>query len=115
MLWIYIVLLAHAQLQPSDLVALDPAVFCSSSKLLQQKDVIRYEEALKQHLIPLLSSSDSQDSGAPLSRVITQLQDDTLSCVPDRVLNSQPDHVVSASNLIHLVADLHAQGDLVST
>jgi hypothetical protein len=102
-------------LQPSDLVALDPAVFFSSGKLLQQKDVIRYEEALKQHLIPLLSSFDSQDSGAPLSRVITQLQDDTLSCVPDRVLNSQPDRVVSASNLIHLVADLHAQGDLVST
>ncbi|KAG1758646.1 hypothetical protein EDD22DRAFT_997577 [Suillus occidentalis] len=99
-------------LQPSDLVALDPAVFFSSGKFLQQKDVIRYEEALKQHIIPLLSSFDSQDSGAPLSRVITQLQDDTLSCVPNRVLNSQPDRVVSASNLIHLVADLHAQGDL---
>ncbi|KAG1823796.1 uncharacterized protein BJ212DRAFT_703338 [Suillus subaureus] len=99
-------------LQPSVLVSLDPAVFFASSKLLQQKDVIRYEETLKQHLTPLLSSFDSQDSETPLSRVITQLQDDILSRVPDRVLNSQPDRAVSAYNLIHLVADLHAQGDL---
>jgi hypothetical protein len=102
-------------LPPSTLVALDPVVFFSSGKLLQQKDVIRYEEALKQHLAPLLSSFDSQDSETPLSRVITQLQDDVLSRVPDRALNSQPDRVVSGRNLIHLVADLHAQGDLVST
>ncbi|KAG2105879.1 uncharacterized protein F5147DRAFT_761885 [Suillus discolor] len=99
-------------LQPSILAALDPAVFFSSSKLLQQKDVIQYEEALKQHLIPLLSSFDSQDSGTPLSRVIIQLQDDDLSRIPDRVLNSAPSRVVSSENIIHLVADLHAQGDL---
>jgi hypothetical protein len=99
-------------LPPSTLVALDPVVFFSSGKLLQQNDVIRYEEALKQHLAPLLSSFDSQDSETPLSRVITQLQDDILSRVPDRALNSQPDRVVSGRNLIHLVADLHAQGDL---
>ncbi|KAG1840478.1 hypothetical protein DFJ58DRAFT_858214 [Suillus subalutaceus] len=88
-------------LQPSILASLDPA-----------KDVIRYEEALKQHLALLLSSFDSQDSETPLPRVITQLQDDILSRVPDRVLNSQPDRVVSGCNLIHLVADLHVQGDL---
>ncbi|KAG2134032.1 uncharacterized protein EDB93DRAFT_852671 [Suillus bovinus] len=99
-------------LQPSILAALDPPVFFSSSKLLQQKDVIRYEEALKQHLSPLLSSFDSQDSETPLSRVITQLRDDVLSRVPERALNSQPSRVVSGSNIIHLVADLHAQGDL---
>jgi hypothetical protein len=63
-------------LPPSTLVALDPLVFFSSGKLLRQKDVIRYEEALKQHLALLLSSFDSQDSETPLSRVITQLQDD---------------------------------------
>ncbi|KAG2367850.1 hypothetical protein BDR07DRAFT_1325978 [Suillus spraguei] len=99
-------------LQPSILVALDPVVFFSSSKLLQQKDVIRYEEALKHHFAPLLSSFDLQDPGTPLSRVITQLQDDILSRVSDRALNSQPDRVVSGGNLIHLVADLHVQGDL---
>ncbi|KAG1807233.1 hypothetical protein EV424DRAFT_1474227 [Suillus variegatus] len=97
---------------PSILAALDPAVFFSSSKLLQQKDVIQYEEALKQHLIPLLSSFDSQDSGMPLSRVIVQLRDDDLSRIPDRVLNSAPSRVVSSDNIIHLVADLHTQGDL---
>lgn len=102
-------------LQPSILAALHPAVFFSSSKLLQQKDVIQYEEALKQHLIPLLSSFDSQDSGMPLSRVIVQLRDDDLSRIPDRVLNSAPSRVVSSENIIHLVADLHTQGDLVST
>ncbi|KAG1903002.1 uncharacterized protein F5891DRAFT_111844 [Suillus fuscotomentosus] len=99
-------------LQPSILAALDPAVFFSSSKPLQQKDVIQYEEALKQHLVPLLSSFDSQDSGTPLSRVIVQLQDDDLSRIPDRVLNSAPSRVVSSDNIIHLVADLHTQGDL---
>ncbi|KAG2133518.1 hypothetical protein BD769DRAFT_1638952 [Suillus cothurnatus] len=99
-------------LLPSTLIALDPLVFFSSGKLLRQKDVIRYEEALKQHLALLLSSFDLQDSETPLSRVITQLQDDILSHVPDRVLNSQPDCVISGCNLIHLVADLHAQGDL---
>ncbi|KAG1852486.1 hypothetical protein F4604DRAFT_1296933 [Suillus subluteus] len=111
-LTLYRALSTCTALQPSILVSLDPAVFFSSSKLLQQKDVIRYEEALKQQLAPLLSSFDSQDSETPLSRVITQLQDDILSRVPDRVLNSQPDRVVSGRNLIHLVADLHTQGDL---
>ncbi|KAG2142339.1 hypothetical protein DEU56DRAFT_793643 [Suillus clintonianus] len=101
-----------AALEPSILTALDPPVFFPSSKLLQQKDIIRYEEALKQRLAPLLSSFNSRDSGTPLSRVITQLQDDVLSRVPDEVLNSQPDRVISGCNLIHLVADLHAQGDL---
>ncbi|KAG1793298.1 uncharacterized protein HD556DRAFT_1479402 [Suillus plorans] len=81
-------------LQPSILAALDPAVFFSSSKLLQQKDVIQYEEALKRHLVPLLSSFDSQDSGTPLSRVIVQLQDDDSSRLPDRMLNSAPSRVL---------------------
>ena len=112
---LYRALRACTALQPSTLAALDPVVFFSSGKLLQQKDVIRYEEALKEHLVPLLASFDSRDSGAPLSRVITQLQDDVLSHVPDEVLNSQPGHLLCGRNLIHLVADLHAQGDLVSS
>jgi hypothetical protein len=101
-------------LEPSTLAALDPVKFFSPGKLLQQKDVIRYEEALKQHLTPLLSSFDSRDSGAPLSRVITHLQDDIISQFPEDVLNIQPGHVVCGRNLIFLVADLHVQGDLVS-
>ncbi|KAG1729573.1 hypothetical protein EDB19DRAFT_1938407 [Suillus lakei] len=99
---LYCALRSCAALEPSILATLDPAA----------RDVIRYEEALKQHLAPLLSSFDSRDSETPLSRVITQLQDDVLARVPDKVLNSQPGRVVSGCNLIHLVADLHAQGDL---
>ncbi|KAG0695373.1 hypothetical protein DFH29DRAFT_984966 [Suillus ampliporus] len=109
---LYRALSACTALEPSTLAALDPVSFFSSRKLLQQKDVIQYEEALKQHLEPLLSSFDSRDAGTPLSRVITQLQDDVLSRVPDNVLNSQPDRVVCGLNLIRLVADLDAQGDL---
>jgi hypothetical protein len=112
---LYHALMACKALEPSILAALDPVAFFSSGKLLQQKDVIGYEEALKQHLAPLLSSFDSRDSEAPLSRVITHLQDDVLSRVPDELVNSQPDRVTYGRNLIHLVADLHAQGDLVST
>ncbi|KAG2062438.1 hypothetical protein BDR04DRAFT_1165250 [Suillus decipiens] len=72
---------------------------CTALQPFQQKDVIRYEEALKQHFATLLSSFDPQDFGTPLSRT---------------ALNSQPDRVVSGGNLIHLVADLHIQGDLVT-
>ncbi|KAG1725071.1 uncharacterized protein EDB91DRAFT_1169407 [Suillus paluster] len=111
-LTLYRALSAHTALDPCTLAALDPVAFFPSGKLLQQKDVIRYEEALKQHLASLLSSFDSRDSGTPLSRVITQLQDGVLSRVPDIVLNSQPDRVVCGRNLIYLVADLHIQGDL---
>ncbi|OAX31611.1 P-loop containing nucleoside triphosphate hydrolase protein, partial [Rhizopogon vinicolor AM-OR11-026] len=109
---LYHALRACTALEPSILAALDPVVFFSSGKLLQQKDVIRYEGALKHHITPLLSSLDSRDSEAPLSRVITQLQDDVLSRVPDHALNSQPDRDVYGHNLISLVADLHVQGDL---
>ncbi|KAG1773246.1 hypothetical protein EV702DRAFT_1201129 [Suillus placidus] len=91
---LYRALCVCTALQPSILVALDPVVFFSSAKLLQQKDVIQYEEALKQHLAPLLSSFDSQDSETPLSRIIIQLQDDILS------------------QRARQITDLHAQGDL---
>lgn len=112
---LYHALGACKALEPSILAALDPVAFFSSGKLLQQKDVIGYEEALKQHIAPLLSSFDSRDSEAPLSRVITHLQDDVLSRLPDELVNSQPDRVTYGRNLIRLVADLHVQGDLVST
>ncbi|KAG1725082.1 uncharacterized protein EDB91DRAFT_1267695 [Suillus paluster] len=109
---LYRALSACTALDPSVLATLDPVSSLPSRKLLQQKDVIRYEEVLKQHLTPLLSSFDSRDPGTPLSRVITHLQDDVLSHVPDDVLNSQPDRDACGLNLIRLVADLHAQGDL---
>jgi hypothetical protein len=111
---LYRALRACAAFEPSTLAALDPVEFFSAGKLLQQKDVIRYEEALKEYLTPLLSSFDSQDSGAPLSRVITHIQDDVLSQFPEDVLNIQPERVECSRNVIILVADLHVQGDLVS-
>lgn len=111
---LYMALKFHGGLSSSTIRKLDPTNFFPSDRLLQQKDVISYEAALKECLTPMLASFDPRDSGSPLSNVITQLKDDRLSRLPSRLLNSQPERMVFRSNLIHLVADLHTQGDLVS-
>jgi len=105
------------ELSPSvleKLEQLEPTNFFPPKKLLQQKDVIEYDEKLKTCLEPMVASFDPHDPKSHLSRVISRLEDSSLSRVPSHVINAPPDRMMFRRNLIYLVADLHAQGDLVS-
>jgi len=101
-------------LSPSILEKLEPTNFFPLKRLLQQKDVIMYDEALKACLEPMVASFDPHDPKSHLSRVISRLEDSSLSRVPSNVVNAPPDRMLFRRSLIYLVADLHAQGDLVS-
>ena len=57
-------------LSPSILEKLEPSKFFLLTRFLQQKDVIRYDEALETHLGHILASFDPYDRNAHLSRVI---------------------------------------------
>ncbi|KAF8551588.1 P-loop containing nucleoside triphosphate hydrolase protein [Imleria badia] len=111
-LTLYQALMAHGDLPPSTLDTLDPLNFFPSDRLLQQTDVIRYDAALKACLVPMVDQFDPRNTAAPLYKVIASLEDVTLSRVPTEVINTQPERTDFKNNLIHLVCDLHAQGDL---
>ena len=101
-------------LSSSILEKLEPTKFFPQTRLLQQKDVILYDEALKTHLEHMLASFDPHDRKAHLSRVISRLGDGPLSRIPSNLINAPPDRKTFRTNLIYLVADLHAQAELVS-
>ncbi|KAL4072373.1 hypothetical protein V8B97DRAFT_1958702 [Scleroderma yunnanense] len=111
-LTLFQVLKTHGGLSPLDLEKLEPTNFFPQKKFLQQKDVISYDKELKAYLAPMMSSFDPYDSKTHLSRVISGLEDSALSRVPSNVINTPPDRATFKKNLIYLVADLHAQGDL---
>lgn len=113
-LMLYRALAAHGDVPPSTLDTLNPLKFFPSDRLLQQKDVIAYDVALKACLESIVAQSDPRDTEAPLYKVIANLEDDALSQVSTKKINSQPSREVFTQNLIYLVCDLHAQGDLVS-
>ena len=113
-LTLYRALAAHGDVPSSTLDTLDPLKFFPSDRLLQQKDVIAYDVALKACLAPMVAQFDPRNTAAPLYKVIASLEDGTLSRVPTEVINTQPERGAFRENLIHLVCDLHAQGDLVS-
>lgn len=113
-LTLYRALAAHGDLPPSTLDTLDPLKFFPSDRLLQQKDVIAYDAALKACLAPMVTQFDPRNPDAPLYKVITSLEDDALSQAHANVINTQPERAAFRKNLIHLVSDLHAQGDLVN-
>ena len=111
---LYRALAAHGDVPSSTLDSLDPLKFFPSDRLLQQKDMIAYEAALKACLAPMVAQFDPCNKAAPLYKVIASLEDGALSRVPTKVINTQPERAAFRENLIHLVCDLHAQGDLVS-
>ena len=113
-LTLYRALAAYGDVPPSTLDTLNPLKFFPSDRLLQQKDVIAYDAALKAYLAPMVSKFDPRNSAAPLYKVIASLEDSMLSQVPAEVINAQPERTAFTANLIYLVCDLHAQGDLVS-
>ncbi|KAG6377308.1 hypothetical protein JVT61DRAFT_15097 [Boletus reticuloceps] len=109
---LYRALVAHGNLPPSVLHPLDPLKFFPSDRLLQQKDVIEYDAALKECLAPMVAQFDPRNIAAPLYKVIASLEDDMLRRVPTELINTQPERASFRENLIHLVSDLHVQGDL---
>ncbi|KAF8155693.1 hypothetical protein B0H34DRAFT_506081 [Crassisporium funariophilum] len=96
-----------------NLDSLEPKTFFSStSKLLRQKDVLRYETALKLILSDLIQSYNSNDALSPLDRVARNLQDPLLlelELNPSRPSPSRSDY---KHDLIQMLADLHVQGKL---
>ncbi|KAG9309998.1 hypothetical protein JVU11DRAFT_10032 [Chiua virens] len=111
-LTLYRALADHGDVPPPTLDALSPIKFFPSDRLVQQKDVIAYDAALKDCLAPMVAQFDPRNEASPLYKVIASLQDRALSQVPAKIIDTQPSRKMFKENLIHLVCDLHAQGDL---
>ncbi|KAJ7762289.1 hypothetical protein DFH07DRAFT_813783 [Mycena maculata] len=88
---------------------LDPQIFFGSqpgSALLVQKDIIRYESALKAKLTTLMKAPDGKEAAA----IIGQLQDPKIRSRDD--LDRLPSPENFKHNLIFLLSDLHVRGEL---
>jgi ATP-dependent RNA helicase DDX60 len=112
---LYHALVACGSISESDVKRLEPSNFFSDikSRFLRQADIVDYELDLKKILVSLMASSDLYDLQSALAKVICALQDPQIAQVPPTQLNTQPTRENFRQNLIHLVADLHVQGDLV--
>lgn len=92
------------------LTALEPIAFFQKrrGKLLQQQDIIQYEEALKKKLSEWMNAD--QLTGL-VQRVVRRLSDpDVGSKQAEKPLKN---HDLFYSNLLNFLADLNASGDLV--
>jgi hypothetical protein len=105
--------IAECNVPSLDVSKLEPSQFFHGPGLLRQKDIVRYELALKEVVESLVTSSDINDPSTPFARVVRKLEDPRIAAVPVVQLNTQPTRQLFRQNLIHMVADLHAQGDLV--
>ncbi|KAL0960256.1 hypothetical protein HGRIS_011887 [Hohenbuehelia grisea] len=92
---------------------LEPAhFFANDSGLLRQKDVIRYETALKAFLAPMISSFDPSHPTTDIHNIIHLLRDPLLSRIPPERLNEAPSRKRFISNLIYLLSDLNSSNNL---
>jgi hypothetical protein len=96
-----------------DVAALNPTTFFPEPRLLTQKDILTYESALKSAIEPLMSNSDMQDPNSALRRVVDELKDPVIAKSELSVLNAPPGKPTIRANMLSLLADLHAEGDLV--
>jgi len=97
-----------------DLSSLAPSVFfAGTSTLLRQRDVFQYEARLKAIVIDLMQLFDPRDPTTPLGQVIRVLQDGNIRDLGDQVDNVMPSPTAFKNDLLVLLADLHATGDLV--
>jgi hypothetical protein len=96
-----------------DLDHLQPSKFFPDPGFLRQKDILRYEAALKDVLRPLISSGESQSQSSPLHSIVNHLQDQVMRELPKAHLNRVPPRPWFRANLIYFVSDLHVNGDLV--
>ncbi|KZP15484.1 P-loop containing nucleoside triphosphate hydrolase protein [Athelia psychrophila] len=95
-----------------DLRDLHPKKFFVGTSFLTQKDILRYEAALKAILTPLIAADDAKDPNTALHSIIHHLEDPVLCDTPQKSLNHIPARGVFRSNLIHFLSDLHVTGDL---
>ncbi|TFY68503.1 hypothetical protein EVJ58_g983 [Rhodofomes roseus] len=110
---LYEALSVHAN-QPScgfDLDHVNPTRFFASTAgpLLKQQDILRYEAQLKTIVNNLVAARDQQDVQSPLNKVIEYLTDPAVKALDHHAI---PDRSRFMQNLIYLVSDLHASGDL---
>jgi ATP-dependent RNA helicase DDX60 len=97
-----------------DLRSLEPTVFFPDNRFLRQEDIVRYEVALKAVLSDLIGSYDPRETSSPLRGIIRTLEDPVIRKIPSKLLNTAPTRMRFRENLIHLVSDLHVDGNLAS-
>ncbi|KAJ7238504.1 hypothetical protein B0H12DRAFT_92205 [Mycena haematopus] len=109
-LTLYQALAKHA---PGRCEGLDPQTFFRSDdrpRFLAQKDIISYECALKQALIPLLEASEESDGVTMSYDIIRDLQHPRIRSLEDA--NMAPTRESYLQNLVFLLSDLHVKGEL---
>jgi ATP-dependent RNA helicase DDX60 len=83
----------------------------SKGIFLQQSDVIKYETALKEVLTKWLQEEDAHKPTSTIRKVVKQLTDKEVgSKEAEKALE---DSNIFHDNLVNMLADLHATGDLV--
>ncbi|KAI0720199.1 P-loop containing nucleoside triphosphate hydrolase protein [Cerioporus squamosus] len=94
-----------------DVSALDPTQFFAGQKgsLLKQKDILRYEAALTDRVSEMIDSTDPQDPNSVLNGIIEKVSDPVTRKADQQYV---PDAGQFFANLITLLSDLHASGDL---
>ncbi|EKM57510.1 uncharacterized protein PHACADRAFT_192658 [Phanerochaete carnosa HHB-10118-sp] len=95
-----------------NLQILDPRKYFRRGSLLKQKDILEYEVALKERLASMITDVETQDMASPLSQVVRKLQDPLLSELSEVERNATTSVHDIFDNLLYLVCDLHANGDL---
>ena len=102
-----------AESKDPSLAALEPITFFEKlrGKLLQQRDIIRYEGALKQKLSQWMEAQDAHHPTSLIQRVVKRLSDpDVGSEEAEKPLQKND---LFYSNLLNFLADLNSSGDLV--
>ncbi|KAH8085472.1 P-loop containing nucleoside triphosphate hydrolase protein [Cristinia sonorae] len=92
-----------------DISDLKPSRFFKKGDLLRQKDILAYEAQLKEVLTRLIKESDPREVSSPVQKVVQTLQDVEVSR-RDAIHISEPGSFFN--NLLYLLSDLHAKGDL---
>jgi hypothetical protein len=93
---------------------LRPQDFLPSSRPLRQEDVLGYESELKRVVRTLMDTSNAgADQDSPLLTLTKRLTDPHIGQTDSTQLNTLSDRKEFLKNLLGLICDLHAQGDLV--
>jgi hypothetical protein len=80
---------------------------------LQQSDVIKYEESLKAQLTKWLEEEDAHQETSLVQKVVRQLSDKEIGSEESQ--KAIEHEKLFYGNLVNLLADLNATGDLVYT
>lgn len=97
-----------------DVEALDPVRNLPADALIKQKDVLAFEDSLKARLHEVIASSAAEDESSALSQIVRFVQDPVLAAVPTAAQVRGASSQALLEGLIHITADLHKRGDLVS-